>query len=211
MSRKDKKQAKAAADGAPKKSRRKGCLIAVLVVLVIGVIGAIAGGGSNNGKSTTSDSTSQEVTTSSDNSSSDQGDSSADTQESTPTSRITRNTTDVEASVVSVDETGVTLTLTSDEHDNTLVVPNYYKIGDDKYNILGSDDELNPQVHFSQNGEDISTATLDIKAGTSQDVHMSVDGVTDYSHFEVNLDDVLYEDGGQSWHMKDLVIEVTTE
>lgn len=60
MSRKDKKQAKAAAEGTPKKSRRKGCLIAVLVVLVIGVIGIIAGGESNSRTSTTSDSTSQE-------------------------------------------------------------------------------------------------------------------------------------------------------
>jgi hypothetical protein len=60
MFRKGKKQTNAASNGAPKKSRRKGCLIVVLVILVIGIAGAVAGGGTSGGTNSSSESPSQE-------------------------------------------------------------------------------------------------------------------------------------------------------
>lgn len=83
------------------------------------------------------------------------------------------------------------------------------EVADSTYSVYDADGNLNPEVHFSVDGKD--TYQVDLKEGDSQQVHVSVDGVTDYTHFKMRVDDTIYDDSGKSWQIKDVTVEVVTE
>lgn len=132
--------------------------------------------------------------------------SSPDSENASPQARIT-NSSDASVEFVSADENGITLEFSpKDDDENVLIVPNSFDVGGSTHYVLGQDGELNPRVHFALDGKDVGM--LDLKAGGSEQVTVSVDGVSDYTDFTMHLDDTTYKDQGRAWTFEDLKVSV---
>ena len=112
--------------------------------------------------------------------------------------------------LVSLDESGITLAFTQ-ENMNIVILPKSFEVAGEKYDLLGPDEELNPQVHFRVDGSDTDSFMLDIKNGETHTATISIDGVTDYTHFKATVDNTMYQDSGKSFPVRDVSFEVITE
>lgn len=115
-----------------------------------------------------------------------------------------------EIELVSMDEIGITLSFTQ-KHMNIMILPKSFEIAGERYDPFGPDEELNPQVHFRVDGGDTDSFSLDIKEGETHTANISVDGVTDYTHFKATVDNTLYQDSGKSFPVRDVSFEVITD
>ena len=131
-------------------------------------------------------------------------------EEKGPETKI-KNGIDVdEIDLISFDENGITLAFTHN-HGNIIVLPKSFKIAGKTYSLLGSDEELNPEVHFRVDDSDKDSFSLEIKEGETHQAHIAIDGVTDYSNFKMTVDNTIYYDDGKSYPIKDVSFEVITE
>ena len=113
------------------------------------------------------------------------------------------NTTDADVKFV------ITFTMSS-KNDNVLFFPSVFNDGNEQYSIYGADEDLNPKVHFvvDSNGKD--TSSVDIKEGETHEVHVSIDGVSDYTYFIIDGENTVYQNEGKSWRNKGLRIKFVT-
>lgn len=144
------------------------------------------------------------------NSASSKGEATKTTEAAKPKEPETRvnNTTDADVEFVSLDKDGITLKL-SVNNQNLVFFPMSVEVAGSKYNVYDADGNLNPAVHFTVDGKD--TFQVELKEGESRQVRVSVDGVTDYSQFRMNVDDTIYDISGKSWQIKDVAVEVITK
>lgn len=126
-----------------------------------------------------------------------------------PKTRV-NNRTDAQVEFVSLDEEGITLRLSVDSQ-NLMFLPQYFEVAGATYGIFDAEGNLNPAVHFVVDGSDKDSYSVDLKEGKSCEVRISIDGVSDYTHFKMTVDDTIYDDSGRSWQIKDVSVEVITE
>ena len=122
-----------------------------------------------------------------------------------------KNGIDVEEiELVSWDENGITLSFTQN-HGNIIIFPKGFEVAGEYYSLLGSDEELNPEVHFRVDDSEEDTYNLDIKEGETHTATISIDGVSDYTHLKTTVDNTPYYDEGKSYPIRNVSFEVVIE
>ena len=120
------------------------------------------------------------------------------------------NPTDAKVEVVSVDEGGITLALSVDQQ-NLAFFPQSFEVAGDTYSIFDAEGELNPAVHFVVDGNGKDSSAVEIAEGETHEVRVSIDGVSDYTHFTMRVDNTVFDDSGKAWPIRDVRVTCITE
>lgn len=184
---------------------------------IVYLIIALSGGCSSKAPSTTASqaasSSSSAIVASSQSASADStaaSSASADVSSVAASGVKVKNNTDLDVSFVSSDENGITLAFKTRDGDNWNVYPNVVEVDGQKYSTTTENSKV--MVFVEGYSDDESWLVFGVDSGKTVNATFHVDGVTDYSHFKLTMDDQAYSpSGGKNYIFKDLTVEVTQE
>lgn len=122
-----------------------------------------------------------------------------------PVATASTKNADFDVSDVSVSENGIDLTLMADM--NVMVFPNYIEVAGNTYPLIVEGD-LNPQIHISSGGAE-NASEIDVSDRGTTTVHISIDGVDDYTSFTMYFDEALYGVGSKTYQIQNCELTVT--
>ena len=163
----------------------------LIVLVVLFIVGAVFGSPGEDKAYSSNDAQQDEATL---DNQQDATEPEATEQESAPKEPETvanLSNADFDITFARVSDSGIDVTLYSN-NGNIMVMPSWFEVAGEKIPMF-EDGNNNPRVHISA-GEATDLSWIDLMNEESQNVHIVIDGVSDYSSFVMHFDESITTD-----------------